>query len=50
MDLKFTKEQAEKIINWTLSGLTMYNRDSELPQEVISMYAVGEIFRSQTFC
>jgi hypothetical protein len=49
MDFKFTKEEAEKIINWTLSGLTMYYRDSELPTEIISKYEVGQIFRSQTF-
>lgn len=49
MDLKFTNEQAEEIINWTLPGLTMYYRDSQLPNDIISKYEVGQIFRSQTF-
>jgi hypothetical protein len=49
MDFKFTKEETEEIVNWTLSGLTMYYRDSELPPAVLSKYKVGLIFRSRTF-
>lgn len=49
MDFKFTKEETEEIVNWTLSGLTMYYRDSELSSAVVSKYKVGQIFRSRTF-
>jgi hypothetical protein len=49
MDLKITNKQAEEIINWTLPGLTMYYRDSELSNDIISKYEVGQIFRSQIF-
>jgi len=49
MDFAYTNEQIEEILNWTLSGLTMYYRDSELPADVIAKYQVGHIFRSQTF-
>lgn len=49
MDFKFNNEQIEEIVNWTLSGLTMYYRDCELPADVIAKYEVGQIFRSQTF-
>ena len=45
--ISFDKD--EEIINWTLSGLTMYYRDSELEQNIIDLYKVGDIFRSQTF-
>lgn len=48
-DFKFTNEQIEEIANWTLSGLTMYYRDSQLSQNEIQKYVVGQIFRSQTF-
>lgn len=42
-------DRAEEIINWTLPGLTMYYRDSNLSQAVIDKYQVRKIFRSQTF-
>lgn len=48
-DFKFSNEQVEEIVNWTLSGLTMYYRDSELTEHEIRKYEVGQIFRSQTF-
>jgi hypothetical protein len=48
-DFKFSNEQVEEIANWTLSGLTMYYRDSQLTSAEIQKYKVGEIFRSQTF-
>jgi len=48
-DYKFTNKQIEEIANWTLSGLTMYYRDSQLSDSEIQKYAVGQIFRSQTF-
>lgn len=48
-DLKFSNEQIEEIANWTLSGLTMYYRDSQLSENEIQKYEVGQIFRSQTF-
>lgn len=48
-DFKFSNEQVEEIVNWTLSGLTMYYRDSQLTQAEIDKYKVGTIFRSQTF-
>jgi hypothetical protein len=49
MGFKFTNEETEEIVNWTLSGLTMYYRDSELSTDILSKYEVGQIFRSQTF-
>lgn len=49
MEFAFSNEQTEEIINWTLPGLTMYYRDSELPETIIQKYQVGQIFRSQTF-
>ena len=49
MELGFTKEKVEEIINWTLPGLTMYYRDTQLETEVIGKYKIGEVFRSQTF-
>lgn len=42
-------ERIEEIVNWTLPGLTMYYRDSNLSQEIIDKYEVRKIFRSQTF-
>ena len=48
-DFKFSNEQIEEIVNWTLSGLTMYYRDTQLLDEVIEKYQIGQIFRSQTF-
>lgn len=42
-------DRMEEIINWTLPGLTMYYRDSELPENIICKYKIGQIFRSQTF-
>ncbi len=42
-------ERLEEIINWTLPGLTMYYRDSNLEPDVIKKYEVGMIFRSGTF-
>ncbi len=42
-------ERIEEIVNWTLPGMTMYYRDSNLSQEVIDRYEVKKIFRSQTF-
>lgn len=49
LDFKFTTEQIQEIINWTLSGLKMYYRDSQLSNDIISKFDVGQIFRSQTF-
>jgi len=49
MDFKFTGEQIEEIVNWTLPGLTMYYRDSDLSPDIIDKYIEGEIFRSATF-
>lgn len=46
---EYSNEQIERIINWTLPGLTMYYRDSELPEEIIGKYKIGLIFRSATF-
>ena len=42
-------EKIDEIINWTLPGLTMYYRDSELSQSIIDKYEINKIFRSQTF-
>ncbi len=42
-------EEIDKIVNWTLPGLTMYYRDSELSQSIIDKYEIKKIFRSQTF-
>ena len=42
-------ERIEEIVNWTLPGMTMYYRDSNLSQEIIDKYQVRKIFRSQTF-
>lgn len=42
-------ERIEEIVNWTLPGMTMYYRDSNLSQEIIDKYEVRKIFRSQTF-
>ncbi len=42
-------ERIEEIVNWTLPGLTMYYRDSNLSQEIIDKYEVRKIFRSQCF-
>lgn len=48
-NFKFTDDQIDEIINWTLPGLTMYYRDSNLTESEIEKYSVGQIFRSQTF-
>ena len=48
-NLNYTNKQIEEIINWTLSGLTMYYRDTELSNDIIKKYEVGQVFRSQTF-
>jgi len=48
-DFKYSNEQIEEIVNWTLSGLTMYYRDIQLPEIIVSKYEVGQIFRSQIF-
>ena len=48
-DFEYSNEKIEEIVNWTLSGLTMYYRDTQLPNEIIEKYKVGQIFRSQTF-
>lgn len=42
-------ERIEEILNWTLPGLTMYYRDSNLNQKIIDKYEVGKVFRSQIF-
>jgi len=42
-------ENIEEIVNWTLSGLTMYYRDSNLGQSIIDKYEINKIFRAQTF-
>ena len=42
-------ESIDEIINWTLSGLTMYYRDSNLEQSIIEKYELNKIFRAQTF-
>jgi len=42
-------DRIEEIVNWTLPGLTMYYRDSNLSKKVIEKYKKGKIFRSATF-
>lgn len=42
-------ERIEEIVNWTLPGIAMYYRDSDLSQEVINKYEINKIFRSKTF-
>ena len=42
-------ERIEEIVNWTLPGMTMYYRDTNLSQDIIDKYEVKKIFRSQTF-
>jgi hypothetical protein len=44
-----TFEKIDEIINWTLPGLTMYYRDSNLRKNIIDQYEIGKIFRAQTF-
>jgi len=49
---KYTDNQLEHmndIINWTLPGLTLYYRDSNLSQSIIDKYEVNRIFRAPTF-
>ncbi|PHN02476.1 hypothetical protein [Flavilitoribacter nigricans] len=41
--------KVEEIVNWTLPGLTMYYRDTDLPQQSLAKYELNQIFRSQTF-
>ena len=42
-------ERIEEIVNWTLPGMTMYYRDTNLSQAIIDKYEIRKIFRSQTF-
>lgn len=49
MDFPYSNEEIEEIANWTLSGLTMYYRDSEVPNKVLEKYKIGQIIRSQPF-
>jgi len=49
MEFNFTTQQIEEIVNWTLPGLTMYYRDAHLPEDVITKYKVGQIFRAGIF-
>ena len=42
-------ERIKEIVNWTLPGMTMYYRDTNLSQEIIDKYEVRKIFRSPTF-
>lgn len=49
MDSNFTNEKINKILDWTLPGLTMFYRDSQLSKNIISKYEVGEIIRSNIF-
>ena len=39
----------EEVINWTLPGLTLYYRDSDLPPECVSNYRPGSIIMSRAF-
>lgn len=48
-DKTYPFDRVEDIVNWTLPGLTMYYRDSNLEQSVIDKYEVRKIFRAQTF-
>lgn len=49
MDFNYTNEQINEILDWTLPGLTMYYRDSNLSDDIISKYEVGQILRSNLF-
>lgn len=49
VDMNEPFERIEEILNWTLPGLTMYYRDSDLDPNTIKKYKVGKIFRTQTF-
>lgn len=42
-------QEIGRLLNWTLPGLAMYYRDTELPAEAIAKYTPGLIFRSATF-
>jgi len=42
-------ERIEEIMNWVLPGMTMFYRDSQLPEEIQAKYVEGEIIRSATF-
>jgi len=48
-DSDYSNEKIEEIINWTLPGLTMYYRDSQLSSDITKKYQIGQIFRSQIF-
>lgn len=49
MDFNFTNDQIDEILDWTLPGLTMFYRDSNLSDDIISKYEVGQILRSNLF-
>lgn len=42
-------KQIEKIYNQTFSGLTLFYRDTELPESLISKYEVGQILQERGF-
>lgn len=46
---ELNKKRLQAIVNWTLPGLSMYYRDTNLDQSIIDQYKIGMIFRSQTF-
>lgn len=43
------KDFLEKVINWTLSGLTFYYRDTNSPVDVDQIYKKGRIIRAGAF-
>lgn len=43
------RERLQAIINWTLPGLQLFYRDTNLDESIIQKYEIGKIFRSQTF-
>lgn len=49
MPNQFTSQEIERFLNWTLPGLAMYYRDTQLPAEAIAKYTPGLVFRSATF-
>ena len=40
------KDSVNEILNWTTSGISVYFRDSNVDQEILSQYYVGQILRS----
>ena len=38
MDFNYTNDQIDEILDWTLPGLTMFYRDSNLSDDIISKY------------